>query len=65
MKKPILLDELLIWLRGRFSLTDEEKGWMLLVLFIFWVGLIGRYFHLKNQSPEIQNETNLLQRRFD
>ena len=52
-KKPIILEELLIWLRGRFSLTNEEKIWLLLVLFIVWVGLTGRYFHLKNQSPEI------------
>ncbi len=52
-KKPVILEELLIWLRGRFSLTEEEKIWLLLVLFIVWVGLIGKYFHLKNQFPEI------------
>lgn len=52
MKKPVLLDELLIWLRGRFTLTNEEKVWLLLVLIICWVGLTGRYFYLKNQTPE-------------
>ncbi len=53
MKKPLLLEELLIWLRGRFTLTDEEKIWLLFVLFIVWVGLTGRYFHIRNQPPEI------------
>ncbi len=52
-KMPVILEELLIWVRGRFSLTDEEKIWLLLVLFICWVGLLARYIHLKNQSPEI------------
>lgn len=53
MKKPVLLDELQIWLRGRFTLTGEEKVWLLLILIIIWVGLTGRYFYLKNQKPEI------------
>jgi len=52
MKKPVLLDELLIWLRGRFTLTSEEKFWLLLVLIVIWVGLLGRYFYLRNQTPE-------------
>jgi len=51
-KKPILLEELQIWLRGRFTLTSEEKRWLLLVLAIFWVGLTARYIYLKNQKPE-------------
>ena len=50
-KKPLILEELIIWLRGRFTLTDEEKTWMLLVLIICWVGLAGRYFYLKNSPP--------------
>jgi hypothetical protein len=33
-KKPPFLEELMIWLRGRFTLTDEEKVWMLLILII-------------------------------
>jgi hypothetical protein len=53
MKRPILFDELFLWLRGRFSMTREEKGWMLLILVIAWVGLIGRYTYLKNQSAEV------------
>ena len=52
-KKPVILEEVLIWLRGRFTLTSEEKTWFLLILIICWVGLIARYIHLKNQSPEI------------
>jgi hypothetical protein len=51
-KRPLVLEELIIWLRGRFTLTDEEKTWMLLILIICWVGLAGRYFYLKNQMPE-------------
>ena len=50
-KRPRILDELLIWLNGRFTLTDEEKTWILLVLVICWFGLAGRYFYLKNQKP--------------
>lgn len=50
-KKTVIPDELLIWLRGRFTMTDEEKFWMLLILIILWVGLVGRYFYLKNQTP--------------
>jgi len=50
-KKPLILDELLIWLNGRFTLTDEEKTWILLILVTCWIGLAGRYFYLKNQSP--------------
>lgn len=53
MKKPALLEELLIWIRGRFALTGEEKVWLLLVLIIVWTGLLGRYFYLKNQSPQV------------
>lgn len=51
-KKPVLLDELFIWLRGRLTLTGEEKVWLLLVLIIIWTGLLGRYLYLKNQQPE-------------
>jgi hypothetical protein len=50
-KRPLFLEELFIWLRGRFSLTDEEKVWMLLILIICWAGLVGRYVYLRNQPP--------------
>lgn len=50
-KRPRILDELLIWLSGRFTLTDEEKIWILTILVICWVGLAGRYFYLKNSPP--------------
>ncbi len=52
MKKPVLLDELLIWARGRFTLTGEEKVWLLLILIICWTGLLARTIHIKNQKPE-------------
>lgn len=51
-KKPLILDELMIWLRGRFSLTSEEKVWMLLILIICWVGLVSRYFYVKHQTAQ-------------
>ena len=51
-KKSVILEELLIWLRGRFTLTSEEKFWILLILVICWVGLVSRYFYLKNHKPE-------------
>ena len=51
-KKPVILEELIIWLRGRFTLTSEEKVWFLLILIIIWTGLLGRYLYLKNQTPE-------------
>ncbi|QHI69353.1 hypothetical protein [Tichowtungia aerotolerans] len=54
MKKlPPALDELIIWARGRFSLTGEEKFWLLLFLIIVWTGLLGRYAYLKSQKPEL------------
>ncbi len=33
-KMPMIWDELKIWLSGRFTLTSEEKFWLLLVLVI-------------------------------
>lgn len=51
-KRPPLLEELVLWIRGRFTLTDEEKLWLLLFLVICWVGLLGRYFYLRTQTPE-------------
>jgi hypothetical protein len=53
MKKRLaVFDELFIWTRGRFTLTDEEKLWLLLLLIILWTGLLGRYFYLKGQTEE-------------
>lgn len=49
-KKPLILEELQIWLEGRFTLTEEEKLWLLLVLIICWTGLLGRYFYLHHPS---------------
>lgn len=46
------LDEIWIWLRGRFSLTGEERFWLLLFLIVVWAGLLGRYLYLKHQSPD-------------
>lgn len=59
-KRSRILDELLIWLNGRFTLTSEEKTWILTILVICWVGLAGRYFYIKNlpapqQIEEVRN----------
>jgi hypothetical protein len=51
-KKSLILEELLIWFRGRFTLNHEEKYWLLLLLAIFWVGLIGRTIYLKHPASE-------------
>ena len=51
-RKPVILEELIIWLRGRFTLTSEEKFWLLLILVICWIGLVSRYVYLKHQTPE-------------
>ena len=50
-KRPLFIEELMIWLRGRFTLTNEEKVWLLLILMICWAGLVSRYFYLQHQSP--------------
>lgn len=53
MKKLLaVFEELLIWIRGRFTLTNEEKLWLLLLLVILWTGLLGRYFYLKSLTAE-------------
>ncbi|MGE4488882.1 MAG: hypothetical protein AB7E95_04965 [Kiritimatiellales bacterium] len=52
-KRPIILEELIIWLRGRFTLTSEEKFWLLLILIICWTGLVARYFYQARQ-PAVQ-----------
>ncbi len=57
---PPILEEIIIWIRGRFSLTGEEKWWLLIFLIIIWTGLLGRYFYLEGQkaaaltSPQIE-----------
>jgi nitrate reductase gamma subunit len=58
-KKPLILEELMIWLRGRFSLTSEEKVWMLLILVICWVGLVSRYFYVEHQSSQQMKELTI------
>jgi hypothetical protein len=52
-KRPPIIAELFIWIRGRFTLTNEEKLWLLLLLIILWTGLLGRYFYLKSQTPDL------------
>ncbi len=61
MKNKDLFNELTLWVRGRFSITNEEKGWILLILLIVFVGLIGRHAYLKKQTshpltpPQLQD----------
>lgn len=52
-KNSLILEELIIWLRGRFSLTHEEKVWILLVLCIAWTGLAARYFYLRKSAQPV------------
>lgn len=52
-KTPVLVRELRIWIRGRFTLTGEEKRWLLLILLLCWVGLLGRHLYLKTQKPHV------------
>jgi hypothetical protein len=61
-KRPVLIDELIIWLRGRFSLTDEEKLWLLVLLVICWAGLLGRTLSTRSQSSEPLSATEIKQR---
>lgn len=39
-------------LQASFWLTHKEQGYILVVCAIFLVGLIARYFYLKNETPE-------------
>lgn len=55
MKKPAIFTELLIWARGRLAMTPEEKGWLLLVLILVWIGLTARALH-RNAQPEMPVE---------
>lgn len=60
MKKlKLIAQELFIWARGRFSLTGEEKFWLLIVLIILWTGLLGRYLYLKNQNADLLTDRQI------
>lgn len=40
------------WLRAWFDLTAGEKKFVAGILAIALIGLVARYFHLKNLRPE-------------
>lgn len=40
-------------LQASFWLTDEEKNYIVAVCAIFLLGLVARYFYLKNETPEV------------
>ncbi len=46
-------------LRASFWLTDQEKGYVLMVCAIFLVGIVARYFYLKNEMPEVYTPTGI------
>lgn len=48
-KTPRIFSELVIWARGRLSMTSEEKVWLLILLFIIWTGITARYVYLNAQ----------------
>jgi len=58
-KRTVILEELLLGLRNRFTLTQEEKKGLLFILIIFWVGLLARTFYLKEQTREMQTPQGL------
>lgn len=39
-------------LQASFWLTNQEKSYIMVVCTIFLIGLVARYFHLKNEMPE-------------
>jgi hypothetical protein len=42
-----------------FAMTGEEKKMLAMILFVALVGLVARYFYLKNQKPEAYTPANL------
>lgn len=40
-------------LQASFWLTNQEKGYILVICTMFLIGLISRYFYLKNEIPEV------------
>ena len=38
-------------LKAAFWLTKEEQGYILALCAIFLVGIVARYFYLKNETP--------------
>lgn len=38
-------------LQASFWLTKEEKGYILALCAIFLIGIVARYFYLKNETP--------------
>ncbi len=48
-------------LRASFWLTDQEKGYVLMVCALFLIGIVARYFFLKNEVPEVYTHPNIEQ----
>jgi len=40
-------------LQASFWLTHQEKIYIMVVCTIFLIGLVSRYFSLKNEGPEV------------
>jgi len=48
-------------LQASFWLTNQEKGYVLVVCAILLVGIVARYFYLKNEAPEVYTPTGIEQ----
>ena len=48
-------------LQASFWLTNQEKGYVLVVCAILLVGIVARYFYLKNETPKVYTPTGIEQ----
>lgn len=40
-------------LRASFLLTSQEKGYVLVLCAILLIGIVARYYYLKNETAEV------------
>jgi len=41
------------WGHSIFRLTNEEKKYVFVVVVVFFIGVIARYFYLKNETTSL------------
>ena len=46
-------------LQASFWLTNQEKTYILVVCAVFLVGLVARYFYLKNEKAEVYTRSGI------
>jgi len=42
-----------------FYLTNEEKKYLFIVAIVFFIGLIARYFYLKNETTSLYTPSSI------